>query len=306
MKRVLIIGGLILVALLIVSGFFFLRQQRMQSAAAEVDAPTIAVTRGSIEEVVSATGNVVADPVVFLAQNHASGFGDDRSGAVVAHAVMVIGRPVVTSVTPYVNIPDYPEMEHVLSELATFPNCILVDAGLIAKAAGNLRAQNMVTVGAASSRLDFTEDQLLTYVEALFKRKGEKIVEVNQRAFRYGRAAGLFFRGLVDGISTWADSRHAPNHRIHGVTLRDSVVPQDGPRVRRLVEITGFFHPEEVDVAEELVVERLKKGAASGYHFVMADHYGRLAGYACFGPIPCTLGSAMGVTAKTAQSSRSR
>jgi HlyD family secretion protein len=61
MKRVLIIGGLILVALLIVSGFFFLRQQRMQSAAAEVDAPTIAVTRGSIEEVVSATGNVVAD-----------------------------------------------------------------------------------------------------------------------------------------------------------------------------------------------------------------------------------------------------
>jgi indolepyruvate ferredoxin oxidoreductase beta subunit len=105
---------------------------------------------------------------------------------------------VVSSVTPYVNIPDYPEMDHVLSELATFPNCILVDAGLIAKAAGNLRAQNMVAVGAASSRLDFEEDQLLTYVEALFKRKGEKIVEVNQRAFRFGRASGLFFRGLVD------------------------------------------------------------------------------------------------------------
>lgn len=105
---------------------------------------------------------------------------------------------VVSSVTPYVNIPDYPDMEQVLSELATFPNSILVDAGLIAKAAGNLRAQNMVTVGAASSRLDFTEDQLVTYVEALFKRKGEKIVKVNQHAFRLGRAAGLFFRGLVD------------------------------------------------------------------------------------------------------------
>ncbi len=106
---------------------------------------------------------------------------------------------VVSSVTPYVNIPDYPETEEVLNQLATFPNCILVDAGAIAKAAGNLRAQNMVAVGAASSQLDFTEDQLLKYVEALFKRKGEKIVEVNQRAFRYGRAAGLFFRGLVDG-----------------------------------------------------------------------------------------------------------
>ena len=105
---------------------------------------------------------------------------------------------VVSSVTPYVNIPDYPETSQVLDQLATFANCILVDAGLIAKAAGNLRAQNMVAVGAASSRLDFTEEQLLKYVEALFKRKGEKIVEVNQRAFRYGRAAGLFFRGLVD------------------------------------------------------------------------------------------------------------
>jgi indolepyruvate ferredoxin oxidoreductase beta subunit len=105
---------------------------------------------------------------------------------------------VVSSVTPYVNIPDYPETDQLLDQLATFANCILVDGGAIAKAAGNLRAQNMVAVGAASSQLDFTEDQLLKYVEALFKPKGEKIVEVNQRAFRFGRAAGLFFRGLVD------------------------------------------------------------------------------------------------------------
>ena len=61
MKRVLIIGGLILVALLIVGGFLFLRQQRMQSAAAETEVPTAIVTLGSIEETVSATGNVVAD-----------------------------------------------------------------------------------------------------------------------------------------------------------------------------------------------------------------------------------------------------
>jgi RND family efflux transporter MFP subunit len=60
MKRVLIIGGLILVALLIVAGFFFVRQQRLQSAEAEAEAPATVVTRGSIEEVVSATGNVVA------------------------------------------------------------------------------------------------------------------------------------------------------------------------------------------------------------------------------------------------------
>jgi indolepyruvate ferredoxin oxidoreductase beta subunit len=106
---------------------------------------------------------------------------------------------VVSSMTPYVNIPDYPDTDEILAQLATFPNCILVHAGPIAKAAGNLRAQNMVAVGAASIQLDFTEDQLVKYVEALFRRKGDKIVEVNRRAFSYGRQAGLFFRGLVDG-----------------------------------------------------------------------------------------------------------
>ena len=105
---------------------------------------------------------------------------------------------VVTSVTPYVNIPDYPEMDHLLEDLASFPNVIMVDSGLVAKAAGNLRAQNMVVVGAASTRLDFTEESLLKFVEALFSRKGQKIMDVNIRAFRYGRAAGLFFRALVD------------------------------------------------------------------------------------------------------------
>lgn len=108
------------------------------------------------------------------------------------------GGWIVSSVTPYVNIPDYPDIDEVIDRLATFANCILVDCGAVAKAAGNLRAQNMAAVGAASSQLDFDESQLLTYVEKLFSRKGEKIVEVNRRAFRYGRAAGLFFRGLVD------------------------------------------------------------------------------------------------------------
>jgi indolepyruvate ferredoxin oxidoreductase beta subunit len=106
---------------------------------------------------------------------------------------------VVTSTTPYENIPDYPDIEHLLEELSGFKNIVMVDSARIAKAAGNLRAQNMVAVGAASQLLDFTDDQLLKYVEQLFSRKGEKIVEVNRRAFAFGRAAGLFFRGLVDG-----------------------------------------------------------------------------------------------------------
>ena len=104
---------------------------------------------------------------------------------------------VVTSITPYVNIPDYPENDILLAELAAFDNIVMIDTAHIAKAAGNLRAQNMAVIGAASDLLDFSEEQLLRFIEVLFARKSEKIVAVNQRAFAFGRTAGRFFRGLV-------------------------------------------------------------------------------------------------------------
>jgi len=58
---------------------------------------------------------------------------------------------VVASVTPYINIPDYPEMDTLLEQLVAFGNVILIDSAQLAKAAGNLRAQNMVVVGAAAA-----------------------------------------------------------------------------------------------------------------------------------------------------------
>jgi GNAT superfamily N-acetyltransferase len=54
---------------------------------------------------------------------------------------------------------------------------------------------------------------------------------------------------------------------------------------------TGVFRPDEIQVARELVEERLARGAASGYHFWFALDQGCLAGYTCFGEIPCTQGS---------------
>ncbi len=108
------------------------------------------------------------------------------------------GGWVVTSTTPFVNIPNYPDTDILLDRLAGLDNIVMVDTAHFARAAGNRRAQNMVTVGAASPLLDFEEDRLLHFVEKLLARKGEKIVRVNQRAFRFGRAAGLFFRALAD------------------------------------------------------------------------------------------------------------
>ena len=70
--------------------------------------------------------------------------------------------------------------------------------------------------------------------------------------------------------------------------FRETLLPTDREAIRRLVEATGFFSGEEVEIAVELVDERLLKGESSGYHFLIAEEGGRLSAYACFGPIPGT------------------
>jgi ribosomal protein S18 acetylase RimI-like enzyme len=71
--------------------------------------------------------------------------------------------------------------------------------------------------------------------------------------------------------------------------LRTEVKLSDIEAVREMVRSTGFFRDDEVDVAVELVQERLDKGPESGYEFIFADVDGRAVSYACFGLIPCTL-----------------
>lgn len=73
--------------------------------------------------------------------------------------------------------------------------------------------------------------------------------------------------------------------------LRSELLPTDRETVRALVRRTGFFHPAEIDVAVELVDERLARGEASGYWFVFAELAGEVVGYACYGPIACTASS---------------
>jgi len=117
------------------------------------------------------------------------------------------------------------------------------------------------------------------------------IQEGGYRNRTLGRNAMGFFRGLTTAFLRLTPNRHEPREHLHGVKFRYAPEPQDVERVRRLVEITGFFSADEVKIAAELVQERLDKGPESGYEFVMAQHYGRLAGYACFGRIPCTTAS---------------
>lgn len=75
------------------------------------------------------------------------------------------------------------------------------------------------------------------------------------------------------------------------LTYREYVVQKDVRNVRDIVESSGFFSTAEVEIAVELVRERLSKGNSSGYSFLFAEQDGRVVGYTCFGPIAGTLSS---------------
>jgi indolepyruvate ferredoxin oxidoreductase beta subunit len=105
---------------------------------------------------------------------------------------------VVASTTPEVNIPDYPEVDRVIDTLAEVPGSVLVAGKPTAKEAGSHRAQNMVVLGAASPYLPLEPETMEHFIEVLFSRKGEKLVNTNLRAFRFGRARGQLYRSCVD------------------------------------------------------------------------------------------------------------
>lgn len=75
------------------------------------------------------------------------------------------------------------------------------------------------------------------------------------------------------------------------ITWREEPVSTDIDDIVEIVKSTGFFNDEELDVAAELVEERLTRGTASGYYFLFMELDKRVTGYSCFGPIPGTLNS---------------
>ena len=69
------------------------------------------------------------------------------------------------------------------------------------------------------------------------------------------------------------------------IKFRTTPVKSDIERVKEIVDSTRFFYSHEVEIAAELVAERLNEGESSGYFFVFAEVDGVTAAYSCFGPI---------------------
>jgi len=96
---------------------------------------------------------------------------------------------IVTSSNPYKNIPDYPDVEAVLAEVKKAGKSIIVDTEKAAREVGNVRAQNMVLLGAGSRFLVLKEGSLRSSIEMLFKAKGPVVMEANLKAFEKGKKA---------------------------------------------------------------------------------------------------------------------
>jgi acetoin utilization deacetylase AcuC-like enzyme/GNAT superfamily N-acetyltransferase len=112
---------------------------------------------------------------------------------------------------------------------------------------------------------------------------------VNVRNFFAGLAAGhVAATPALAGIAAGGSGKPRAKEPLD---WRQAVMAYDVGRVRSLVASTGFFNNAEVEIAAELVSERLVKGARSGYHFVLADRGDTLAAYACYGPIEGTQAS---------------
>ncbi len=98
------------------------------------------------------------------------------------------GGYVVTNAAPFINIPDYPEMDDLIATIKALPNHVIIDAEKIAKEEiGNVRAFNFVMLGAASPFIDVPFEYLEEGIRNIFARKGEEIVEMNIKALYAGR-----------------------------------------------------------------------------------------------------------------------
>ncbi len=95
---------------------------------------------------------------------------------------------IITNQNPFVNIPNYPELDGVLAEVKKIKNHILFDADAIAKEVNNPKGTNMVVLGAASKYLRIDIEKLEDAVRSIFGKKGDAVVDANIAALRAGRA----------------------------------------------------------------------------------------------------------------------
>ena len=94
---------------------------------------------------------------------------------------------IITSSAPFVNIPNYPDIEVIKSDLQKLPHVILIDIEQAAKDNGVPRSANVILLGAAQQALGIEYGKLEQAIRSVFGRKGEAVVEANIKALGIGK-----------------------------------------------------------------------------------------------------------------------
>ncbi len=93
---------------------------------------------------------------------------------------------LVTNSQPFINIPNYPEVEKLEAALEAIPNKVVLDVEAIAKDLGSARAANIVMLGAAAPFVGIEYEKIADGIRRIFSRKGEAIVDMNLKALEAG------------------------------------------------------------------------------------------------------------------------
>lgn len=98
---------------------------------------------------------------------------------------------LVTNSEAVINIPDYPNMDEVNSEIAKIENNLVFDGTSIAKEFGSSKGLNMAMLGAASAFIDIPEELFIKAIKDQFASKREDIIEGNVNTFVKAREVAL-------------------------------------------------------------------------------------------------------------------
>jgi indolepyruvate ferredoxin oxidoreductase beta subunit len=94
---------------------------------------------------------------------------------------------VITSSTPFKNIPNYPDEQSLMQELNALPNVTALPIEDMAKDGGFAKSANVVLLGMAARHLGvLSVEQLRESIARVFASKGEAVVEANLQAFELG------------------------------------------------------------------------------------------------------------------------
>jgi ribosomal protein S18 acetylase RimI-like enzyme len=69
---------------------------------------------------------------------------------------------------------------------------------------------------------------------------------------------------------------------------RQQIQPSDIEAIADIVESSGFFSDEELEIAIELAEDKLEQQEISSYRFLFAEDEKSVVGYTCYGLIPAT------------------